>query len=51
MLIKNPDVIIMDEPTSSLDNVSEKIMDYILNNCKTSVIVAHRLNTIKIWIG
>ena len=47
-LLKNPDVIIMDEPTSSLDNVSEKkIMDYILNNCKTSVIVAHRLNTIK----
>ena len=22
-------------------------MDYILNNCKTSVIVAHRLNTFK----
>jgi ABC-type bacteriocin/lantibiotic exporter with double-glycine peptidase domain len=47
-LLKNPDLIIMDEPTSSLDNISEKkIMNYILNSGKTCVIVAHRLNTIK----
>ncbi len=47
---KKPDILILDEPTSSLDSRNEKI---ILNNLKrefgnkTLIIVAHRLSTIR----
>ncbi|WP_101723595.1 peptidase domain-containing ABC transporter [Eggerthella timonensis] len=47
-LLKNPSVIIMDEPTSSLDGLSEKkIIDYIAQCERTVIIAAHRLNTVK----
>ena len=49
-LYENPDVLIFDEATSSLDNETEKaIMQSILRlkGRKTMVIIAHRLTTIE----
>ena len=49
-LYNRPDVLVLDETTSSLDHVTEKlIMDDIFNNNKniTIIKVAHRLNTIQ----
>jgi len=49
-LIKNPDILVMDEPTSSLDFLLEKsIFDELPNQVieKTLFIAAHRLSTIK----
>lgn len=47
-LVKKTSLLLMDEPTSSLDNISE---NFIMNRLKmydfTCIIVAHRLNTIK----
>ncbi|AUO14639.1 peptidase domain-containing ABC transporter [Priestia megaterium] len=46
-IYKNPELLIMDEPTSSLDNISEeKIMNYLIRNDQTLIVAAHRLNTI-----
>ncbi len=49
-LYHNPDVLIFDEATSAMDNLTEKaIMDSIdrLSGEKTIIIVAHRLSTVK----
>lgn len=50
LFLKNPPIIILDEATSSLDNITEKLIqeafDRLLTN-KTSIIIAHRLTTIK----
>lgn len=49
ILLRNPDVIILDEATASLDSISEKkIMDTIYRNIRnrTVIMVAHRLSTI-----
>ena len=49
-LYHNPQLLILDEATSSLDNHTEKlVMDAInnLSNETTIIIIAHRLNTIK----
>ena len=49
-LLKNPDILILDEATSSLDAESEKLVQDALNNLmhsRTSLVIAHRLSTIK----
>ncbi|MTD38404.1 ATP-binding cassette domain-containing protein [Erwinia sp. CPCC 100877] len=47
-LVKKTSLLLMDEPTSSLDNISENfIMNRLKNYDFTCIIVAHRLNTIK----
>ena len=49
-MIRKPEILILDEATSSLDNVSENIVqkaiDKISSHC-TTFIIAHRLSTIK----
>lgn len=50
MLLANPDIIILDEATSKLDNESEAIVqDAIDKACqgKTVISIAHRLSTIR----
>ena len=49
-VLKNPDILILDEATSSLDTESEKLVQESLENLmksRTSLIIAHRLSTIK----
>jgi ATP-binding cassette, subfamily C, bacteriocin exporter len=50
-LYRNPEILILDEATSSLDSISEKYVQSTLQNLrkqgKTIVIIAHRLSTIK----
>lgn len=48
-LIKNADIIILDEPTSNLDAFNEKVvMTYLmsLRQSKTIIICTHKLNTL-----
>ena len=47
-IIFNPDVIFLDEPTSSLDNISERtILNYLFNMDATLIVIAHRLSSIQ----
>ncbi|QOG02997.1 peptidase domain-containing ABC transporter [Flavobacterium sp. MDT1-60] len=49
-LYKNPEILLMDEATSSLDTSSEKIVKEVIDNFKeggkTIIVIAHRLSTI-----
>lgn len=48
--LKNPDLLILDEATSSLDMKTEKIIHKSFNKLldgKTAIIIAHRLSTIR----
>ena len=47
-IVNRPRWLFMDEPTSSLDNLAEqKLMDFILANNMTSIVVAHRFSQIE----
>ncbi len=50
MFIKQPTVILLDEATSSLDNVSEREVQQALDRVlvgRTTIAIAHRLSTVK----
>lgn len=51
-LYSNPEVIILDEATSSLDGVAEmfvhKTLELLSNENKTLIVIAHRLSTIRL---
>ena len=49
-LYKNPDVLLMDEATSSIDTNAERIVKEVIDNFKSQgkivIVIAHRLSTI-----
>lgn len=49
-VLRNPDLLILDEATANIDTVTEQLLEDILRNLPSSttkVIIAHRLNTIE----
>jgi len=49
-VLRNPDLLILDEATANIDTITEQILEEILNRLPettTRVIIAHRLNTIQ----
>ena len=50
VLVNNPDILILDEATSSIDSYSEDLIKNAtkkITKGKTSIIIAHRLSTIE----
>ncbi len=49
-VLRNPEILILDEATANIDTVTEQLLENILNKLPqktTRIIIAHRLNTIK----
>ena len=49
-VLRNPDVLILDEATANIDTVTEQLLEDILRKLPshtTRIIIAHRLNTIR----
>ena len=49
-VLRNPDLLILDEATANIDTVTEQLLEEILRKLPvttTRVIIAHRLNTIE----
>jgi len=49
-VLRNPDLLVLDEATANIDTVTEKMLEEILRrlpDTTTRVIIAHRLNTIE----
>jgi ATP-binding cassette, subfamily B, bacterial len=49
-VLRNPDLLILDEATANIDTVTEQMLEDILKKLPkqtTRVIIAHRLNTIE----
>lgn len=50
-LYRNPEILILDEPTASLDSIAEATVHRLLENLrragKTIVVISHRLSTIR----
>jgi ATP-binding cassette, subfamily C, bacteriocin exporter len=49
-LYRDPEILILDEATSSLDSISEsfvrRTVEYLKNSGKTTILIAHRLSTL-----
>ena len=49
-MLRNPELLILDEATANVDTVTEQLLEDILDKLPedtTRVIIAHRLNTIE----
>ena len=49
-VLRNPDILILDEASANIDTVTEKLLEEIIDKLPkktTKVIIAHRLNTIE----